>query len=240
MNYTEQFKKVTELNTYIGTGNPNSKILIIGKEVATDVENGTNKNLEQKNLIAYNKNLTDWMNNIETGITQSDIPNWNIENNENNPLYAFKGVEINKEGHTWRKYQKLYNFIFGEQDKNILNFQEQFFITEMSVLPSKTTKEAQKKDEFKIKLKERKEIFLKTKFIQDFPIVILACGDYINGKELTDIFKVDFIEQKGTERQHYWIHRNKNKLVIHTRQLSANVSNDLLSGIANEIKEFLH
>jgi hypothetical protein len=241
MKYTKEFKNLTELNTYIGTGNPNSEILIIGKEVATDTENGKNKSLEAKNLIAFNSNVENWKKNIKINLSQNKIPNWN-DNIENNPLYAFKGVEIKKEGHTWRKYQKLYNLLYENQENNTINFQENFFITEMSVLPSKTTKEAQKKSDFQIKLKERKEIFLKSDFIQNFQIVILACGDYINGKELTDIFEVEFIEQKGTKRQHYWIHKNlseKPKLVIHTRQLSANVSNELLIGIANEIKNFL-
>jgi hypothetical protein len=40
MQYPENFLKVIDLNTFIGTGNPNSKILIVGKEVATDPENG--------------------------------------------------------------------------------------------------------------------------------------------------------------------------------------------------------
>lgn len=242
MEYTDEFKKIIELNTYIGTGNPNNEILIIGKEVATDVKNVENELLERKNLIAYNSNVDEWKKNIENYISQNEIPNWTIESNENNPLYAFKGVEIKKEGHTWRKYQKLYNYIFGGEKNSKINFQEKFFITEMSVLPSKTSKEAKKKKYFQTKLKERKENFLVSDFIQSFPIVILACGDYINGKELTDIFKVRFTEQKGTKRQYYWIHENvskKPKLVIHTRQLSANVSNELLIGIANEIKKFL-
>lgn len=242
MKYTQEFNNVTTLNTYIGTGNPNSKILIIGKEVATDTENGKNKSLEEKNLIAFNSNVEIWKKNIKNNVSQNEISNWKIENQENNPLYAFKGVRIKKEGHTWRKYQKLYNLVYENQEKEIINFQENFFITEMSILPSKTTKEAQKKSDFQSELGERKETFLKSDFIQNFPIVILACGDYINGEELTKIFKVQFTEQKGTKRQHYWIHKSsskKPKLVIHTRQLSGNVSNELLIGIANEIKNFL-
>ena len=47
MEYTETFvKKAKECKiteTYIGTGNPNSKILIVGKETATDIENKANE-----------------------------------------------------------------------------------------------------------------------------------------------------------------------------------------------------
>ena len=105
MNYNENFKKAIKLNTYLGTGNPNSKILVVGKEVATDVEEGLDKNLETQNLISFNNNCNDWKKNINEQISQENIPNWN--GNENNPLYAFKGAVIKKEGHTWRKYQKL-------------------------------------------------------------------------------------------------------------------------------------
>lgn len=241
MNYTEKLKKAVNLNTYLGTGNPNSQILIIGKEVATDIEDGKDKNLENINLASFNSNSKDWKDNFIKELNQKEVKDWKYGQKENNPLYAFKGVEIKKEGHTWRKYQKLHNFIFDKAQKQAINFQEQFFITEMSVLPSKTTRKAQNKDDFKIKLQERKDSFLSSHFIQDFPIVILACGNYIVGKEIREIFKVDFIQEKGNGKQKYWIHWNaqKTKLVIHTRQLSANVSNDLLLGISNEVKAFL-
>jgi len=240
MNYTQNFIKAFNLNTYLGTGNPNSKILVVGKEVATDIEEGKNKSLETQNLIDFKNNCRDWQNNVQEIINQDDIPNW--KGNKNNPLYAFKGVKINREGHTWRKYQKLNNFIFDKKDNKNINFQEDFFITEMSVLPAKTTGKAQKKNSFKTELQERKETFFNSAFIQDFSIVILACGNYINGPEITRIFDVEFIEEKGTERQKYWLHWNfdNTKLVIHTRQLSANVSNELLLGIANEIKKVLN
>tara|TARA_R110002126_G_scaffold290519_1_gene447698 strand:- start:582 stop:1307 length:726 start_codon:yes stop_codon:yes gene_type:complete len=240
MNYSENFKQAIELGTYLGTGNPNSKILVIGKEVATDVEEGIDKKLETQNLVSFNNNCNDWKKNINEQISQENIPNWN--GNENNPLYAFKGVKIKKEGHTWRKYQKLNNLIFDKKNNNEINFQEEFFITEMSILPSKTTSKAQKMSNFKDELKKRKESFFNSDYIQDFPIIILACGNYISGEEITKIFKVKFIEEKGSERQKFWIHWNdeKTKLVIHTRQLSANVSNELLLGIANEIKKILN
>lgn len=240
MNYSENFKQAIELGTYLGTGNPNSKILVVGKEVATDVEEGLDKKLETQNLVSFNNNCNDWKKNINEQISQENIPNWN--GNENNPLYAFKGVKIKKEGHTWRKYQKLNNWVFDKKNNNEINFQEDFFITEMSVLPSKTTSKAQKISNFKDELKKRKESFLSSDFIQDFPIIILACGNYISAEEITKIFKVNFIEEKGNVRQKFWIHWNdeKTKLVIHTRQLSANVSNELLLGIASEIKKILN
>lgn len=241
MIYGENLKKVTTLGTYIGSGNPNSQILIVGKEVATDIEEGIHKELEQINLETFNNNCTSWIQNIKSLVMPTDIPNWSFDSKENNPIHAFKGVEIKKEGHTWRKYQKLNNFIFEKETQNVINFQDDFFITEMSILPSKTTAKAQKKADFLEKLSLRKETFFRSEFIQDFSVVILACGNYISGPEICNIFNVHFTEEKGTARQKFWIHSNahKTKLVVHTRQLSADVSDELLRGIAEEVKTFL-
>ncbi len=241
MQYPENFLKVLDLNTFIGTGNPNSKILIVGKEVATDPENGKHTELEQINLEAFNRNCTDWRNNVQNNVSQKSITKWN-RSTDNNPLYAFKGEQIKEPGHTWNKYQKLNNYIFDKLNNKELNFQEDFFITEMSDLPSKTTGLAQRKKEFKEKLKHRKETFFKSEFIQNFPIIILASNDYINGEEICSIFNVQFIEERGCSGQRFWIHSNteKSRLVIHTRNLSGSVSDKLLKDIASEVKLFLN
>ena len=241
MNYTKNFEKVLNLNTFIGSGNPNSKILIVGKEVATDVEAGTDIELEKNNLEAYNRNCDDWKVNVINNTSQDSVTNWN-GTSDNNPLYAFKGITIKVQGHTWNKYQKLNNFVFDKENNKSLNFQEDFFITEMSVLPSKTTGKAQKKEEFIKNLNHRKVTFFKEDFIQEFPVVVFACSNYISGEEICDIFNVQFIEEKGEGNQRFWIHlnSNKSKLVIHTRQLSMAVTDQLLKDIAFEIKTFLN
>ena len=62
------------------------------------------------------------------------------------------------------------------------------------------------------------------------------------GNEIEEIFNVKFDKQIGNEKQLFWTHYNadKTKLVIHTRQLSTNVSDKLLIEIANEIRNFLN
>lgn len=247
MNYTQNFKDVIKLNTYLGTGNPNSKILIVGKEVATDIEDGLNKPLENKNLKDYNENCNEWEKNVEQNKSQDELKNWPIESN---PLFAFKGTLKKKTSDTWKKYQKLYDIIFkneiNKENQLELDFQKEFFITEMSEIPSKTTGKAQNNIDFQEKLKKRKDNFLKSKFIQDFPVVVLACSNYIvnfgENREIDNIFNVKFTSEKGTEKQKFWIHREKSgnpKLVIHTRQLSNAVEDELLKKIGNEIREFL-
>jgi hypothetical protein len=109
MHYTNYFKEIARTakdeGIYIGMGNPNGKILVIGKELAIDEEK--EKHVSDKTL---KRNPADWVYNIEN--PQEEIPN--CESNEKlslfNPLFPYKGMETKQQpaGHTWRKYQLLY------------------------------------------------------------------------------------------------------------------------------------
>lgn len=222
-------------NTYIGTGNPNSKILIVGKE-------GSSKE-PTDGEICFAK---DWLPKIE---------NNEISFRKLDKRYLVKKHtgEVNSgEGHTWNKYQKLHDNIFTEykekREKNEINFEERIFTTEMNTNRSKNSKEASKAG-----MQERKNNFFREEFIQQFPVIILACGSYIKNNEkvpeINDIFGVTFKpygrkypKEETPNRQAFWTHYNpdKTKLVIHTRQLSSNVSNELLFEMANVIKEHLN
>jgi len=247
--YSEIFKNLVEReltkNSFIGFGNPNAKILIVGKEVSNSDD--------KEGIDFYRKNAEIWKSNIENNIKQNDVTGWY------NPLFAYK--ELTKKGKisdTWRNYQKLYDIIFELKDNSnketIINFQKDFFLTEMSEMPAKTTKTAQEKIEFKEKLKKRKaECFNKNAFIQNFPVVVLACSNYIWNKEndwqINDIFGVTYSENKkypkgfyeSSSKNRFWIHYSENgkKLVIHTRQLSNYVRNDMLIEMGNLINHHL-
>lgn len=108
-------------------------------------------------------------------------------------------------------------------------------MTEINNSPSKHTKYANKSG-----ISSRKEFFKENDFIRNFQVIVLACSNYIIGDEIKDIFNVSFDKQIGNGKQLFWTHYNtdKTKLVIHTRQLSTNVSNNLLMEIANEIRHF--
>ncbi|MUV04598.1 hypothetical protein GN157_12850 [Flavobacterium rakeshii] len=254
MEYPEIFiKKVFEskkTGSYIGTGNPNSKILIVGKETATDIENKANGNelylrFQNEMLQDFKENANKWSSNIERLINVAAIPNWTGGKDSpltSNPLFPFKSLHAKelREGQTWSKYQKLHDLIFlndvsSVKDKEI-DFHNNFFLTEMNSSPAKFTKDADKSG-----IPDRKKVIEESAFFQNFPVVILACSNYINGKEIEEVFKVKFDKQFGSQKQLFWTHYNtdKTKLVIHTRQLSTNVSNNLLIEMANEIRDFL-
>ena len=85
---------------------------------------------------------------------------------------------------------------------------------------------------------------------KSFPVIILACSNYIqnndNIREIDKIFGVTydgddvgrFLFNKGNW---FYTHHDANgrKLVIHTRQLSADVKDDMLKEMAKIIKKHL-
>lgn len=242
MNYSEEFKKIVDNcvieGTHIGTGNPNSKILFVGQEAAfTEVTN------------EYKSNAEEWKKNIND--SSRLINNYPVD--DSTP-YLKKTWGKN----TWSKYQKLHDYIFDKENKPYhIDFLENVFTTEMSDNPAKTNIEANKNPNFKSDLQKRKDTFFKENFIKDFNVIVLACSKYIvnNEKnwEINNLFEVEFpgndfeyveglkaskIYSKGNW---YFLHLNKEKtkMVIHTRQLSSNVNDDLLKDMGRIIREHL-
>lgn len=220
--YNKNFKNLIKEcsdRTYIGRGNPNAKILFIGKEYSTP-------NLKHEFEAKY------WSEKIYL-----------------NELVNLNHKKDVVEGHTWSKYQKLHDYIFERSKTNILNFEDRIFTTEMSEISQKNTRDARKHIDFEEKLQQRKREFFKSEFIQDFPVVVLACSDYIKNnnviREIDDIFGVGYKDEypKKTYTKSNWFYshynRDRTKLVIHTRQLSGNVLNELLKDMSTVIRRHL-
>lgn len=214
----------------MGIGNPNAKILFVGKEPAID------KNNEQ-GLAYHSQNGNFWNDKISNN--EVDIYEYDVDAD-----HVFR-VEKSWGKNTWSKYQQLTDLIMEKDTRpNYIDFLKVVFTTELNNAPSKTTQAAEKES-----LNERKTFFKNSQFIQDFPIVVLACSDYIQNndkvREIDEVFGVEYVPAQHAREYSsgnwYFPHYNqdKTKLVIHTRQLSANVDAILLEDIAKEIKAFL-
>ena len=231
-------KTVDEDYKYIGTGNPDARILIVGKEVSIQAEPNEQKAME------ICKNFSDWKG-IITNVTPK-VENWNGSNYS--PFYPYRGQLLKIDNgsnigtsRTWYNYQKLYNLIYGKVDNPNIDFHEGVFITEVNSSPSPKTKDADTSS-----IQFRKESILKSEFFQSFPVVIISGLGYFeikdNSNEIEEIFGVKFVRKElasDQESQAYWIHEGtkKPKLLINTRQLSIGVSDALLESIAKEIRE---
>lgn len=117
---------------FIGYGNPNADILIIGKEKGF---NYSDFNYSQFYNESFN-NCTYWKNLVSK---QSDIC---FDQCFNNPLHPYFYNPKLSSGHTWRKYCQIVSEIKAmelgfDKDNSFLNH---CFITEMNHVPSKTSK----------------------------------------------------------------------------------------------------
>lgn len=227
---------------YIGTGNPNSNILIVGKETA--IASDSSEQIERE----MEKNFHEWKSNVEkSDLSKIEIKECDWANP--NPLYPYKGqlhkIDNGKNcgtSRTWYNYQKLINGIFNTPENEKIDFHEKVFITETNSTPSRKTKNADTSS-----IGFRKEKLLGSEFIQSFPVVILAGVGYYeiseNINEVESIFGVKFTEKRlagGKESQPYWIHHcnTPKKILINTHQLSINVSDALLQEVASIIKSW--
>jgi hypothetical protein len=218
-----------EHKQYFGLGNPNAKILFVGKEAGMD-----------KNDVAFHGSPASW------------------KTNDYSKRFIAKG-HVKHGRHTWQKYQKLYDLILERLGKleeipprqaDEITFVEHVFTTELSNLHAKTTNEAKTHPDFAKALKERKENFWQSEFIDSFPIILIAANDnkYIETVpgEVCQIFHVDFVKLDETENaEKLWIHYANDKskvhprLLIHTRQLTNGASTKLLEKIADIVHDFV-
>lgn len=204
MEYPKEFENLLESTkeNLIGWGNPNAKILVVGKESAIAKGKNSKADEQYEKEIICNRDL--WRDK-KLRISQDDIVPFifnesgseilNYDKITYNPLYPYKGQEfcvrrvkgkgenkiiIGKKGTslTWYNYQRLCDLI-REQPiiKNKVNdFHKYFFTTELSDEAGMTSSDPNP-DKRKISIENRKLLF-KNDFFKSFPIIILAAGNY--------------------------------------------------------------
>jgi hypothetical protein len=204
---------------YIGYGTPNAKILIIGKEKGFD--------MDDKEALSRESTL--------------NPKQWKAKITEDNPKLEFDpetpyGAGMNNlpEGHTWSKYNKLNNYVFGRD-----SFKQNTFISELNFMPSKYSPGRKAVRE---NITQRLNFFEHSYFKNQFSVVLLACGNYIKPHQIYESFNCQYVETKefGT-RNKYYLHFNEDRtrLIIHTRQLSIDVKNEMLKNLAEDIQKQL-
>lgn len=223
------FTKKTE--DFIGYGNPNAKILIIGKEEALDMGKEHDKRIYE---IAVKPNCKLWKEKVLdlSSITPDSIPVWK-DSEDFNPLYPWKGDDL--PNGTWKNYQKLINRLYPTADVGkMTTFHQYAFITEFNDRPSKTSK--RKDSKVQERITHRCENILNHPFYKSFPIVIAACGHYVRDYNinLEELFNQKHIEFKPVKKSAWLnIHKKDNRILIHTRQLSNSFSPELINCITD-------
>jgi hypothetical protein len=211
---------------YFGEGTATARILFIGKEC------GWNDGMLNP----------DKKENIELQAQRSAEHNLNCWRNGNGCLDKLKAdaLQFWANSPTWGNYQKLVQQIIGKEIPKY-DFLDYSFITELSQISLPNSKHLKENDLTRASIEKRKSLF-EQDFFQNFPIVIMACGHYPRefDFDIEKIFGVKWVgETKVLSRGNYYnIHYGKDKILIHTRQVSSGVTNELLSEIANLCKDF--
>ena len=200
---------------YVGFGNPNSEILIIGKELGFD-------NLNKTQLFNESiQNIFHWELYLKNG--QLSIQHFN-----NCEMPYFCDLP-NKEGHTWRKYDKLLKKILKKETNEQFKFLEHCFLTEYNYLPSPTSNGKS------ILTRERKAL-LEHDFFKTFKIIINNARAYDEGY-MDKMFNVKWIKTDclDNSKRKYLLYINEmdNRKLIMIDQLSGAWADDDLSQIAN-------
>lgn len=207
---------------YIGFGNPNSEILILGKEKGFDLSNKEQLYLENIN------NPNEWSHYVENEIFFNKTKYNETSQHYLNAYFPYNGKM--KSGHTWNKYSKLTSELLNDIELTENNsFLEHVFISEINHIPSRLSKIKQFNVQTRID-------FLKNDFYKSFKTIILSCGNYLSNKKIEEIFDVKLGENYSKPREKLLIFKNGNRKLILTRQLSMDVSNDFISLIAYNLK----
>lgn len=221
---------------FVGLGNPNSKVLIIGKECSFNLKSKQDSFL---NKMENQDNLQQWIYNIENRIDLDTLPYWDNNPDLYNPLYPYKGQfnkakRNNNDGtsQTWVQYQKLIDRILQKDKPERIDFHKYAFITELSDIPMPGSRKA---EETKESINIRCQKLLSHDFFKTFPFVIVHCGHYIRDYKinLEEIFNQSY---QRTDDDGEWInvHSNGDRILLHTRHLSM-CPNKLIEQIANHI-----
>ncbi len=181
--FQDLLKQNYESDSYLGQGNPASRILIIGKECS-----GSNSDY------TFINNAKIWRENSPENIENWFDVGWDLK--KYHPRQPFKGQLLLRNNNnedilknnrgtsvTWKAYQQFINLLLPEdlqvQPRQQLNFYEHCFLTELS---SKCLKTSRRNRDTKRSIEQRLSPngILTHPFFKQFPVVILGVYRYID------------------------------------------------------------
>jgi len=266
MNYPERFRRLVldggcsenghchDSPSLVGWGNPDAKILLLGKEpaIAMDTDSG-----RSQYSVEVESNRRDWCANIENRTGFDEVFDWYSNKKVyGNPLYPHcwqkSKIGIRKNGafskidgtaRTWYQYQKLINMIFVRPlDRNgHLDFHKFCFSTDLSEYAGLNGTLLDRK-RIEKSIDSRRELF-RADFFRNFPVVIAAVGNYRNYLDW-DAFGVSRYPKEKIDvgSAVFTLHVNDDcsnpHLVIVTWQLAAPISDEYLRSIACKVNDF--
>lgn len=222
-NFEEFLEKCKNRREWSGQGNPNADILIVGKE-------------------PYNKVLITDTEKIEKLKKQEDRCRSGI----------FGTATLDPKNKTWCNYQMLIEKVYRPEREfkpGLFDFENYAFTTELNtIFRPKAILDVETRNN----IKERLSFFKDSEFINSFPVIVLACNNFISndpkrGFFINNTFDVTYDgDPRGKHKDYvsgHWFYTHHSddgeKLVIHTRQLSFLFDNSFIKDMASIIKDHL-
>ena len=225
----------------VGSGNPDSRILFIGKEASTD---------------AYDTNTINYYHDVLKGVREeskwtrlrSDEEAWAKQNGKPTPPYW-----KNPKQTVWGNYQRIIDIVYPEYQKDrsqCIDFENYAFCTELSVAyrPKSQTDDLNARLATESSLEARKRDFFRLPFFDRFDVIVIdAPGNYIANRpgrwEINDIFHVYCPNPDLHKDLKFWVHestiKERPRILIQARNFSCGVEDELIPAIAAEIRKFL-
>lgn len=219
-------KTCKDKRQYCGSGNPYSNILLIGQEPHSK------KNLRDNN----EQSNQEWKNYVDLNYRYCVEDNPWIENGD-----RWREKLFQNNSKTWFHYQRLIDASLPNRLKRAgrgeRDFEFDAFTSELNneKKQSSTTHGKDEREKVDERVSSRLIIFESSKFIQEFPVVVLACGGYLTNQvekgimQINDTFHVKFDDPDGrfkfeNGRPWFTTHHSsdRTRLVIHTCQFSLN------------------
>ncbi|MBR3798815.1 MAG: hypothetical protein IKK36_07870 [Bacteroidales bacterium] len=174
---------------FIGYGNPDAKILIVGKECTAEEGSDNWKKFYAPNFNQWKKSFEGHGFDFKSGIEPYDFEHGNFH--PINPYYRLenkkqsKNKEVGRPSATYYYYQRLIDKIRAWNGKeykksDYIDFFNDCFITELNNICRPNDSGLKKPEHEKIEESIRKRFnwMRKTNFFNQFKVVILACGPY--------------------------------------------------------------
>lgn len=189
----EELKDINP-SPFIGYGNPDADILIIGKECAEPEFLDEKKQIRNPNNEKFIKpNYEHWMKSFEGhGFSYGQGEPYDFEHGNFHPINPFyklenkkqtKAIKIGRPSSTWYWYQCLIDKIKAgsstQYEKSpYINFFDYCFITELNDICRTNNNRINKKEreETESHIRKRFNWMRQTNFFNQFKVVILACG----------------------------------------------------------------
>jgi hypothetical protein len=217
---------------YVGFGNPDADLLILGKEQGFNITDDKSELGNSNEQLKYESELNpiEWSYYIRNGVPFNYYKFYPCSSAYINAYYPY-GHKM-PGGHTWSKYGKLVKCKLPDRESSRNNsFLKCNFLSEVNHRPSSVSENVTFTDNQRIN-------FLSHDFYKTFKVIILACGNYLSKEDIEKLFEVSFETDNSKPRERLVIYRNRasNRKVIHTRQLSMDISNTYLENIAELLK----